>query len=76
MSQATGNKTYAAHIQTVTNQLKKTQSRTALPGMWPMIADCSGSELNFTDKRFSLGVLAGKIISVPVPMDDHAECLT
>merc|ERR1712093_194942 len=58
LSQATGTKTYAAHIQTITDQLKKTQSSTALPGMWPMIADCSGSELSFSDQRFSLGVLA------------------
>ncbi|KAK0102744.1 hypothetical protein ONS95_006342 [Cadophora gregata] len=58
LSHATGNKTYAARIQTITNQLKSTQNNTALPGMWPMIADCSGPELYFSDQRFSLGVLA------------------
>ena len=76
MSQATGNKTYAAHIQTITDQLKKTQSSTALPGMWPMIADCSGSELSFSDQRFSLGVLAGKILLIIIQKDEFAECLT
>ncbi|KAH7327476.1 putative mannosyl-oligosaccharide 1,2-alpha-mannosidase IB [Rhexocercosporidium sp. MPI-PUGE-AT-0058] len=58
LSQVTGNKTYAAHIQVITDQLKNTQNDTALPGMWPLLADCSGKDLSFSDERFSLGVLA------------------
>lgn len=60
LSQVTGDPKYAARIHTITNQLALTQRYTALPGMWPMLADCSGTQLAFTDKRFSLGVLAGK----------------
>jgi mannosyl-oligosaccharide alpha-1,2-mannosidase len=64
LSQVTGDPKYAAAIQVVTNQLEKTQSTTALPGMWPINANCSGSELTFQDATFSLGVLSGKISSL------------
>ncbi|CZT09547.1 probable class I alpha mannosidase [Rhynchosporium graminicola] len=58
LSQVTGNKTYAAQIQVITEQLKTTQDKTALPGMWPLLADCSGPQLSFSNEKFSLGVLA------------------
>ncbi|PBP20102.1 class I alpha-mannosidase [Diplocarpon rosae] len=58
LSQVTGDPKYAAKIQLVTNELAKTQNLTDLPGMWPLIANCSGEGLSFQDSRFSLGVLA------------------
>ncbi|KAL2061225.1 hypothetical protein VTL71DRAFT_7498 [Oculimacula yallundae] len=58
LSQLTGNKTYAAQIQVITDQLKTTQDSTALPGMWPLLADCSGPQISFSNEKFSLGVLA------------------
>lgn len=61
LSQVTGDPKYAAQIQIITDQLAHTQDLTALPGMWPLMANCSGAQLSFQDKRFSLGVLAGEI---------------
>ncbi|PBP15490.1 class I alpha-mannosidase, partial [Diplocarpon rosae] len=58
LSQVTGDPKYAAKIQLVTNELANTQNFTDLPGMWPLIANCSGEGLSFQDSRFSLGVLA------------------
>jgi len=61
LSQVTGDPKYAAQIQIVTDQLARTQSLTALPGMWPIQANCTGTHLSFQDGTFSLGVLSGKI---------------
>ncbi|PMD33637.1 glycoside hydrolase family 47 protein [Hyaloscypha variabilis F] len=58
LSQVTGDPKYAARIQTVTDQLAVTQNLTALPGMWPIQANCSGTQLSFQDRTFSLGVLS------------------
>ncbi|KAG0646492.1 Mannosyl-oligosaccharide 1 [Hyphodiscus hymeniophilus] len=58
LSQVTGDPKYAAHIQIVTDQLAYTQNLTALPGMWPISANCSGPSLSFQDRTFSLGVLS------------------
>ena len=60
LSQVTGDPKYAAAIQVITDQLAFTQNQTALPGMWPIQANCSGSQLSFQDKTFSLGVLSGE----------------
>ena len=62
LSQVTGDLKYAAQIQVVTDELARTQNLTALPGMWPIQANCTGKELSFQNKIFSLGVLAGKWI--------------
>jgi len=64
LSQVTGDLKYAAQIQIVTDQLALTQKLTALPGMWPIQANCTGIQLSFQDKSFSLGVLSGKISSL------------
>jgi mannosyl-oligosaccharide alpha-1,2-mannosidase len=64
LSQVTGDSKYASLIQTVTDQLARTQNFTDLPGMWPLTANCSGDYLSFQDKRFSLGVLAGECFSI------------
>jgi mannosyl-oligosaccharide alpha-1,2-mannosidase len=70
LSQVTGDLRYAAKIRIVTDQLARTQNLTALPGMWPIMADCSGKELSFTDRMFSLGVLSGEVSSYSIdPMD-------
>jgi mannosyl-oligosaccharide alpha-1,2-mannosidase len=61
LSQVTGDPKYAARIQTVTDQLAVTQNLTALPGMWPIQANCSGKQLSFQDRTFSLGVLSGEL---------------
>lgn len=61
LSQVTGDPKYAAQIQIVTDQLALTQNLTALPGMWPIQANCTGTDLSFQDGTFSLGVLAGEI---------------
>ena len=68
LSQVTGDMKFAKAIQVVTDQLAATQNLTALPGMWPITANCSGTHLSFQDKSFSLGVLAGKNCP-PVPSD-------
>jgi len=60
LSQVTGDPKYAAQIQTVTDQLAATQNFTALPGMWPIQANCTGTHLSFQDRTFSLGVLSGE----------------
>lgn len=64
LSQVTGDPKYAAQIQIVTGQLAHMQNLTALPGMWPIQANCTGEHLSFQDKTFSLGVLAGEISSL------------
>jgi mannosyl-oligosaccharide alpha-1,2-mannosidase len=64
LSQVTGDSKYAAQIQTVTDQLELTQTLTDIPGMWPIVGNCSGTHLSFEDKTFSLGVLAGEISSL------------
>jgi mannosyl-oligosaccharide alpha-1,2-mannosidase len=64
LSQVTGDLKYAAQIQIVTDQLAFTQNLTALPGMWPIQANCTGTHLSFQDRTFSLGVLAGEISSL------------
>jgi mannosyl-oligosaccharide alpha-1,2-mannosidase len=70
LSQVTGDLRYAAKIRIVTDQLARTQNLTALPGMWPIMADCSRKELSFTDRTFSLGVLSGEVSSYSIdPMD-------
>ena len=60
LSQVTGDPKYAAQIQVVTDQLAATQNLTALPGMWPIQANCTGTHLSFQDRTFSLGVLSGE----------------
>ena len=60
LSQVTMDPKYAAQIQIVTDQLALTQSLTALPGMWPIQANCTGAHVSFQDKTFSLGVLSGE----------------
>jgi mannosyl-oligosaccharide alpha-1,2-mannosidase len=64
LSQVTGDPKYAAQIQIITDQLAETQRLTALPGMWPIQANCTGTQLSFQDTTFSLGVLAGMIPSL------------
>jgi len=64
LSQVTGDLKYATKIQIVTDQLALTQNLTALPGMWPIQANCTGTHLSFQDRTFSLGVLAGEISSL------------
>jgi mannosyl-oligosaccharide alpha-1,2-mannosidase len=64
LSQVTGDLKYATQIQIVTDQLARTQNLTALPGMWPIQANCTGEHLSFQNKIFSLGVLAGEISSL------------
>ena len=71
LSQVTGDLKYAAAIQVVTDQLAATQNSTALPGMWPITADCSGTHLSFQDRSFSLGVLSGEIPSLSIDMIDR-----
>jgi mannosyl-oligosaccharide alpha-1,2-mannosidase len=61
LSQVTGDSNFAAQIQIVTDQLALTQNLTELPGMWPIVANCTGPHLSFQDKTFSLGVLSGEI---------------
>jgi mannosyl-oligosaccharide alpha-1,2-mannosidase len=60
LSQVTGDSKYADRIQVVTDQLALTQNQTALPGMWPIQANCTGTYLSFQDTTFSLGVLSGE----------------
>lgn len=62
LSQVTGDPRYSAMIQNVTDQLDSTQLTTDLPGMWPIIANCSGPRMTIQDKAFSLGVLAGRLL--------------
>lgn len=68
LSQVTGDLKYAAQIQIVTDQLALTQNLTALPGMWPITANCSVEHLSFQDKTFSLGVLSGEISSLLIDL--------
>ena len=68
LSQVTGDLKYAAKIQIVTDQLAYMQNITALPGMWPILANCTGNYLAFENRIFSLGVLAGKILPCSIDL--------
>jgi mannosyl-oligosaccharide alpha-1,2-mannosidase len=56
LTQLTGDPKYYDAIQRVSNELEKAQSRTRIPGLWPVMVDLD--HLMFDDSRFTLGGMA------------------
>ncbi|TGJ80337.1 hypothetical protein E0Z10_g8432 [Xylaria hypoxylon] len=55
MSQLTGDMQYYDAIQRIYDELEKAQSKTRLPGMWPVLIDASTTPMSFKGDGFSLG---------------------
>ncbi|KAI1124802.1 glycoside hydrolase [Nemania abortiva] len=55
MSQLTGDMQYYDAIQRIYDELEDAQSKTRLPGMWPVLIDASTSPMSFKGDGFSLG---------------------
>ncbi|KAF8860937.1 putative mannosyl-oligosaccharide alpha-1,2-mannosidase [Acephala macrosclerotiorum] len=60
LSQVTRDKKYGNAVQKITDALAKTQNSTALPGMWPNMAnyDTDIGGLSFSSRAFTLGASA------------------
>lgn len=56
MSQLTKDPKYFDAIQRITDKLESAQSRTQVPGLWPMMVDAH--DMQFTDPRFTVGGMA------------------
>ncbi|KAI0415357.1 glycoside hydrolase [Xylaria grammica] len=55
MSQLTGDMQYYDAIKRIYDELETAQSKTRLPGMWPVLIDASTSPMSFKGDGFSLG---------------------
>ncbi|KAI1436024.1 glycoside hydrolase [Xylaria sp. CBS 124048] len=55
MSQLTGDMQYFDAIQRIYDELENAQSKTRLPGMWPVLVDASTTPMNFGADGFTLG---------------------
>lgn len=55
MSQLTGDMQYYDAVQRIYDELEGAQSKTRLPGMWPVLIDASTSPMSFKGDGFSLG---------------------
>ncbi|KAI2788491.1 hypothetical protein POX_e06507 [Penicillium oxalicum] len=53
LSQLTGNPKYFDAVQRITNELERAQSKTRIPGLWPLFVDAK--HLRFDWSQFSLG---------------------
>ncbi|KAI1423743.1 glycoside hydrolase [Xylaria sp. FL1777] len=55
MSQLTGDMQYYDAVKRIYDELENAQSKTRLPGMWPVLIDASTSPMSFKGDGFSLG---------------------
>ncbi|KAI1336138.1 glycoside hydrolase [Xylariaceae sp. FL0016] len=55
MSQLTGDMQYYDAVQRIYDELEEGQSRSSLPGMWPVIVNAARSPMEFKGDSFSLG---------------------
>ncbi|KAF2965225.1 hypothetical protein GQX73_g8352 [Xylaria multiplex] len=55
MSQLTGDMQYYDAIKRIYDEMETAQSKTRLPGMWPVFIDASTSPMSFKGDGFSLG---------------------
>ncbi|EED14955.1 class I alpha-mannosidase [Talaromyces stipitatus ATCC 10500] len=56
LTQLTGDPKYYDAIQRVSNNLEKSQSKTTIPGLWPMVVDLEN--LRFQGSQYTLGGMA------------------
>ncbi|KAI1827858.1 glycoside hydrolase [Xylaria intraflava] len=55
MSQLTGDMQYYDAVKRIYDELESEQSKTRLPGVWPVLVDASTSPISFRGDGFSLG---------------------
>ena len=60
LAQLTGDSRYFDAIQRITDELDHAQSRTKLPGMWPIMVDATGPTFSM-DNTFTLGGMADSV---------------
>lgn len=60
LAQITGNDKYYDAVQRISNEFEKQQSKTKLPGMWPVVVDASVPRLT-SDSIFTLGGMSDSL---------------
>ncbi|KAI4602029.1 hypothetical protein KJ359_010895 [Pestalotiopsis sp. 9143b] len=61
LSELTGNMIYHDAAQRISDQIELGQSKTKLPGMWPVVIDASKSPIVFTGDTFTLGGMSDSL---------------
>ncbi|KAK9774250.1 putative Glycoside hydrolase [Seiridium cardinale] len=61
LSQLTGDMTYHDAAQRISDQIELGQSKTYLPGMWPVVLDASKTPIEFTGETFTLGGMSDSL---------------
>lgn len=61
LSELTGDMIYHDAAQRISDQIELGQSKTHLPGMWPVVIDASKSPIEFTGDTFTLGGMSDSL---------------